>query len=165
MKIYYFALLLIFIVLVLGCTSNAQTVKSGDTISVEYTLTLENGTLIDTNVNKTPYTFTVGSSTTIKGFSYGVIGMKVNETKTITIEPKDAYGEYNNSLVKTIPQNNSNFTVGREIFSMLTGMKGIVTSVNSTHVTADFNHPLAGKTLVFEAKVINITKTNDYFNP
>lgn len=164
MKIWYFILPLLLVALILGCASNERTVKNGDNISVEYNLTLDNGTLIDSTVNRTPYTFIVGSSNTIKGFSYGVIGMKINETKTIVVQPKDAYGEHNESLVRTIQQNNSNFTVGQEIVSIISG-RGIVTFVNSTHVTADFNLPLAGKTLTFEVKVLNITKEGDYFNP
>lgn len=152
--------------LVLGCASSKElTVKYGDTIAIEYNLTLEDGTLIDTTVNKTPFVFVVGSQDVIKGLSYGVIGMAINETKRIVVEPKDAYGEYNSSLVKTIPSNNSNLTVGQEIISMLTKMRGRVIFVNSTHVTADFNHPLAGKTLIFVVKVVNITETKDYFNP
>jgi len=162
---YLIFLVIIFIALVLGCTSAEQTVKSGDTVAVEYNLTIDNGTLIDTTVNKTPFTFVVGSEGVIKGFSYGVIGMKSNETKTITIVPEEAYGEHYDSLVRTIQMNNTNFTIGQEITSLVTKEKGIITFVNSTHVTADFNHPLAGKTLYFEVKVVNITKTEDFFNP
>jgi FKBP-type peptidyl-prolyl cis-trans isomerase 2 len=159
--------LMIFVAaLVLGCIAAKElTVSNGDSISVEYNLTIDNGTLIDSTVNRTPYTFVVGSSNTIKGFSYGVIGMKLNETKTIIIPPEDAYGKYNSALVITIPSNDSTLKVGDKITSVRTGLKGIVTFVNSTHVTGDFNVPLAGKTLTFVVKVINITKTKDYFNP
>lgn len=154
---------LFIFVIFLGCTSsNELTVKTSDTIKVAYNLTLENGTLID---NSTSYIFQVGSSSTIRGFNYGVIGMKLNETKIFLVEPEDAYGEYDQSKVRTTISNNSTLKVGEVVISMLTKEKGIVTAVNSTHVTADFNVPLAGKTLTFEVKVLNITKASDYFNP
>lgn len=157
-----FTSLFVFVIF-LGCTSSSeQTVKTGDIINIAYNLTLENGTLIDDSTN---YTFQVGSPSIIRGFNYGVIGMKLNETKTFSIEPQDAYGEYNQSKVKTTISNNSTLKIGDVIISMLTKEKGIVTFVNSTHVTADFNVPLAGKTLTFEVKVLNITKASDYFNP
>jgi len=157
-----FTSLFIFVIF-LGCTSSSeQTVKTGDVINIAYNLTLENGTLIDDSTN---YTFQVGSPSIIRGFNYGVIGMKLNETKTFSIEPQDAYGEYSQSKVKTTISNNSTLKIGDVIISMLTKEKGIVTFVNSTHVTADFNVPLAGKTLAFEVKVLNITKASDYFNP
>jgi FKBP-type peptidyl-prolyl cis-trans isomerase 2 len=143
-----------------------QLVKSGDTVSVAYNLTLENGTLIDSTANGKPYTFVVGSSSTIKGFSYGIIGMRLNETKTFSIEPKDAYGEYDPSLVETTRIGpNQTYTVGEKITSMMFGLQGTIIFVNSTHATADFNTPLAGKTLVFTVTVLNINKTNDYLNP
>lgn len=157
-----FTSLFVFVIF-LGCTSSSeQTVKTGDIINIAYNLTLENGTLIDDSTN---YTFQVGSPSIIRGFNYGVIGMKLNETKTFSIEPQDAYGEYSQSKVKTTISNNSTLKIGDVIISMLTKEKGIVTFVNSTHVTADFNVPLAGKTLTFEVKVLNITKASDYFNP
>ena len=157
-----FTSLFVFVIF-LGCTSSSeQTVKTGDIINIAYNLTLENGTLIDDSTN---YTFQVGSPSIIRGFNYGVIGMELNETKTFSIEPQDAYGEYSQSKVKTTISNNSTLKIGDVIISMLTKEKGIVTFVNSTHVTADFNVPLAGKTLTFEVKVLNITKASDYFNP
>jgi FKBP-type peptidyl-prolyl cis-trans isomerase 2 len=157
-----FTSLFIFVIF-LGCTSSSeQTVKTGDVINIAYNLTLENGTLIDDSIN---YTFQVGSPSIIRGFNYGVIGMELNEKKVFSIEPQDAYGEYNQSKVKTTISNNSTLKIGDVIISMLTKEKGIVTFVNSTHVTADFNVPLAGKTLTFEVKVLNITKASDYFNP
>lgn len=143
-----------------------QLVKSGDTISVEYNLTLENGTLIDSSSNRTPYTFTVGSPNTIAGFSYGVIGMKVSETKTFSVAPKDAYGEYNTSLVETTEIGaNQSYKVGDHVTSVMLGLTGTIIAANSTQATADFNPPLAGKTLVFTVKVLSINGTNDYLNP
>ncbi len=81
-------------------TANAQgadAVKSGDTVSVNYTGKLQDGTVFDSNVDPKfqhvePFTFTVGAGQVIPGWDKGIVGMKVGEKKTLTIPPADAYG-------------------------------------------------------------------------
>ena len=70
----------------------------GDTVNVTYTGMFDNKTVFDTNVNKTPLTFTVGGGQMIPGFDAAVRGMKVNEEKTVTIPSDQAYGAYNPAL-------------------------------------------------------------------
>jgi peptidylprolyl isomerase len=145
----------------LGTSSNAQMVSSGDTVEVYYTGTLTNGTVFDTNVGKQPLQFTVGSGQVIAGFDQGVIGMQLNQTKTITLPPSEAYGEVNQSLIIIVPIKdfgNQSVTVGMTVTKTVVGneYQGTVTSVNSTNATIDFNPPLAGKTLIFQIKVIGI---------
>lgn len=108
--------------LVLGCTSpSTKTVKAGDTVSIDYTCRLQNGSVFDTT-NATiaqqagiynpakayvPLSFVVGSNTTIKGFDDAVRGMSLNQTKAnVTITPENGYGPYNNSAVMTVPLEN-----------------------------------------------------------
>lgn len=103
--------------LVLGCTGR-DTVKAGDTVSVDYVGRYTNGTVFDTSNatiaqesgiynparSYTPYSFVAGANATIKGFDEAVIGMELNQTKTgVTIPPEKAYGAYNASNVKTVP--------------------------------------------------------------
>jgi peptidylprolyl isomerase len=118
--------------LVLGCTAPAEkTVKAGDLVYVDYTLKDTNGNVIETTnatVAKTnnmydpanpyaPFSFVVGSNTTIAGFDEAVRGMKLNETKTnVTLTPEKAYGDYNASRIMTVPLetikgNNTNFSL------------------------------------------------------
>lgn len=135
-------------------------VAVGDNVSVYYTGTLTNGTVFDSNVGKQPLQFTVGSGQLIKGFDQGVIGMKLNETKTITIPANEAYGEVNASQIVTVPRSqlgNGTVTVGMGV-STSGGQQGIVKAVNATSVTVDFNSPLAGQTLIFQIKVVSIKK-------
>lgn len=141
-------------------SSSAQVVAVGDNISVYYTGTLTNGTVFDSNVGKQPLNFTVGSGELIKGFDQGVVGMRLNESKNITIPAAEAYGAVNQSLIVQAPLSdfgNSTPSVGMTV-STSQGQRGIVKAVTANSVTVDFNNPLAGQTLIFQIKVIKISK-------
>ena len=108
--------------------------------------------------------FTVGANEVIPGFDNAVIGMRVGESKNVTIPPSEAYGEPSANLIVEVPLSsfgNSTVTEGMGVTQTAPNgqqFQGIVTSVNSTTATVDFNPPLAGKTLVFDRKVSSIGK-------
>ncbi|MCD6229593.1 MAG: FKBP-type peptidyl-prolyl cis-trans isomerase [Candidatus Diapherotrites archaeon] len=94
--------------------AKSDEVESGDSVSVDYVGSFEDGTVFDTSIESkateanlpprpeyTPMTFTAGSGQMIKGFDQAVIGMKLNETKTVTIPPEDAYGEMDPLALQT----------------------------------------------------------------
>ena len=141
--------------------TSAQSVVAGDNISVYYTGAFTNGTVFDTNVGKAPINFTVGAGQLIPGFDQGVIGMKLNQTKTITIPENEAYGPVNPSLFVRVPP--SQFSghvpsVGSIVTRNANGqqVQGVVIAENATNVTVDFNSPLAGQTLIFTIRVVSI---------
>lgn len=127
-KIVFIALILS--ALVMGCTSSEKVVKAGDTVSVDYTLKDVNGKVLETTNSSVakannmydpanpyaPFSFVVGSNTTISGFDEAVKGMSLNQTKTnVTLTPDKAYGDYNASKVlttqlETVEGNNTNFS-------------------------------------------------------
>ena len=192
-KVTIFLLLILIlgsIVLESGCTSSgnkntsssnsnnsgvveSRAVKNGDTIQVDYTGKLENGTIFDTSredVAKqegiyvssrvySPLIFVVGSGQMIKGFDNGVIGMKVGEEKTISIPPEQAYGEYDKAKVQAIPLKSLNMTIAPKVGQILGDSYGNpyrVIAINDTYVTLDGNNALAGKTLIFDIKLISV---------
>ena len=82
--------------------STVETVEVGDSVEVHYTgKENDTGTMFDTSRGKDPFPFTVGVGMMIPGFDAGVMGMKLGETKTLIIEPKDAYGE--KEILETLP--------------------------------------------------------------
>ncbi|MDE1833443.1 MAG: peptidylprolyl isomerase, partial [Candidatus Micrarchaeota archaeon] len=118
------------------------------------------GTVFDSNVGKSPLNFTVGAGEMIKGFEQGVVGMKLNESKTLTLPPDEAYGNVNASLVVQVPKSqfgNSTITVGMRVQSS-SGAVGVIKAVNASDVTVDFNPELAGQTLIFNVKVVAIKR-------
>jgi len=102
--------------LVLSSCSGAATAKAGDTVKVDYTGTLTDGTVFDSSIGKTPLEFTVGAGQMIKGFDNAVLGMKVGQNKTVVLPPEDAYGTHRDDLVVAVDKSQmgdaANATVG-----------------------------------------------------
>jgi len=134
-------------------------VKKGDTIKVDYTGRLTDGTVFDTSIGREPLEFEVGAGQMIKGFDSAVVGMKVGETKTVELPPAEAYGEYDIQLVRAFDKNAfENFSllsVGVYVYAS-NGLKGIIISKTDTNAVIDFNPELAGKTLTFEITLVSI---------
>ena len=138
-------------------------VKHGDTVKIHYTGKFEDGRVFDTSVGREPLEFTVGEDQVIPGFEKGIVGMKQDESRTITIPPNEAYGPHHREMVLDIPRNDFPPNIQPEIGQQLelqqpNGQAVIVMVVGVTEscVTLDGNHPLAGKDLIFDIKLIEI---------
>jgi peptidylprolyl isomerase len=136
-------------------------VKKGDRVKVQYTGTLDDGTIFDKSEEGDPLEFTVGSGQIISGFDNAVGGMSLNEEKRVTIKPEDAYGQRDEALIKEFLRSSLSFTPEKGMVIRLkdqTGrsIPGTITYVTETGIVVDFNHPLAGKDLTFNIKVVAI---------
>ncbi|MFU8766565.1 MAG: FKBP-type peptidyl-prolyl cis-trans isomerase [Candidatus Methanoperedens sp.] len=110
-------ILLASVILFSGCVGQ-DAVKPGDTVNVDYTGSLEDGTVFDTSIESVavennilipgrqykPLPFTVGNGEVVQGFDEGVIGMKPGDSKKLTIPPEMGYGSYNPGLIETYPR-------------------------------------------------------------
>lgn len=139
-----------------------STVKNGMNVSVHYRGTLNDGTEFDSSYDRgETLDFQVGSGQMIPGFDSGVVGMQIGETKTISVDPADGYGEVNPEAVQEIPKDqfpeDFEFIVGATVTGQ--GPRGPIMAKilkeGSDTVEMDFNHPLAGQTLTFEIEVVN----------
>ena len=141
----------------------APTVKSGDSVSVYFTGAYTNGTVFDSNIGGPLFNFTVGASQVIPGFDQAVMGMKLNQTKTVKITPSEGYGSVNPTLIVSLPiKEFGNQTIkSGEVFTQTAAngqqLSGRVVAFNSTNVTLDFNPLLAGQTLMFTIRVVRIS--------
>ncbi len=142
-------------------------VKKGDKIKVEYTGTLDDGTVFDSSQHdghSHPIEFEVGSGQVIQGFDKAVTGMKLNEEKEFKILAKDAYGDSNMQLIQEIsrdklpkePEPKKGMWLGMQTPDGHT-IKAKIIKVTKTAITIDLNHPLAGKDLTFKIKVVGIS--------
>ena len=145
--------------------------KQGDKVKVHYTGRLEDGSVFDSSeceddacgCGDGPMEFIIGEGNLIPGFEQGVIGMGIGDKKTVTIPAEEAYGLRMEQLVavvdrKEIPEHikvevGSQLEVSQEdgqVFPVL------ITEVTDTQVTLDANHPLAGRNLIFDLRLVEI---------
>ncbi len=136
--------------------------NKGKKVSVEYTGTFDDGVEFDSSKKHgKPLEFVAGEGQVVPGFDKAVVEMQVGEEKKIRLEAKDAYGERKAELTKTVPKDQ----VPGEITPQVGMQIGItlgdgrqfpatISAVGESDITLDLNHPLAGKTLNFELKLV-----------
>ena len=137
-------------------------VKKGDFVQVHYTGSLEDGTVFDSSAGRQPLEFQVGSRGIIAGFGDAVLDMAVDEAKEVTLSPEEAYGHPQEEARREFPNDvlgEMKIEVGQELmFSTPRGpVSGKVLEVGLEAFRVDFNHPLAGKTLKFQLKLVGIS--------
>jgi peptidylprolyl isomerase len=138
-------------------------VKANDKVSVHYTGKLDDGTVFDSSADKAPLEFTIGAGQVIPGFESGIIGMTVGETKTIKLEPNDAYGDKRPDLIVSVKKAEIPPDIDVQVGQQLQinrpdgqAIPVLVAEITDTEVTLDANHPLAGKTLTFDIELVKI---------
>jgi len=137
--------------------------KAGDTVKIHYTGTLDDGTQFDSSAGREPLQFQLGSGQVIPGFDSAVDGMAVGESKSVRIEPDQAYGERHEQLVQQVPRSalpeDLEPQVGMGLQSQSPDgqvMMLMVTEVADDSITVDANHPLAGQALNFDIELVEI---------
>ena len=138
--------------------------KDGDTVKVHYTGKLNDGTVFDSSVGRDPLQFTIGAKKLIAAFEQCLVGMQVGESKSITLDPDEAYGMYRQEMVAEVKRSNLPENITPEVGLMLQikqpegqTLQVRIAEVNDETVTLDGNHPLAGKTLTFDIELVEIT--------
>jgi peptidylprolyl isomerase len=137
--------------------------KSGDTVKIHYTGTLDDGTQFDSSAGRDPLEFQLGGGQVIPGFDSAVTGMAVGESKSVRIEPDEAYGPRHEQLVQQVPRSalpdDLEPQVGMGLQSQSPEgqvMMLTVTEVEDDNITVDANHPLAGQVLNFDIELVSI---------
>lgn len=143
-----------------------NTVEDGLFVSVEYTGALDNGEIFDTSQGRKPLEVEMGTGRLIKGFEEALIGMALNEKKTFTVEPEDAYGVRNEDYVRSFNRTEIPPEINPEAGQTLAlntqsghQIPARVTHVDDEKITVDMNHPLAGEALTFQIQVVGISDT------
>ena len=137
-------------------------IREGSQVALEYTLSDETGTVIESNKGKPPMSYIHGKSQIIPGLEKELSGMKVGEEKKIQVKPEDGYGPVNPDAFQEVPKNKlppEALKVGAMLMAQGPQGQGIpvrVHEIKDTTVIMDFNHPMAGKTLSFDVKISEI---------
>jgi FKBP-type peptidyl-prolyl cis-trans isomerase 2 len=139
--------------------------KNGDTVKVHYTLKDIEGKEVESSSKSDPIEFKIGEGKTIPGFDKGVTGMTVNESKTITINPEDAYGPHDKNKIFEFDKKSAPEAFDPQIGQSIQmhrpdGKTVVVTVIGKTTngFMMDANHPLAGKELIFDLTLVEIVK-------
>jgi len=135
----------------------------GTKITLHFALQLDNGDMVDSNFERDPAIFTVGDGNLLPGFEKALFGMLEGEHKTVVIKPEDGFGQRNPNNIQEIAR--SQFSPDLELSEGLmlsfadaqkTELPGVVQSYDDDVVIVDFNHPLAGRDILFEVAIIKI---------
>lgn len=137
-------------------------VEKGSSVKIEYTLKDDKGAVLDTNTGKEALAFTQGAQQIIPGLDKALLGMKVGDSKKVTVKPEEAYGVVDPKAEAEVPKDalpQGAAVVGTRLLAR--GQNGqprpvTVKAVKDTTVVLDLNHPLAGKTLFFDVTVVSV---------
>lgn len=131
--------------------------KNGDKVEINYVGKFENGEVFDQSEKGKPLGFELGTPRIIRGMNKAVEGMKVGESKTVTIPPSEGYGDYDEKLIQKVPRNvlPPDIKVGSGLGNNR-GQMFVVKEVKDDFALLDGNHRLAGKTLVFDIELVSI---------
>jgi len=140
-------------------------VEQGDTVHLHYTGTLDDGTTFDSSEGRDPLVFQVGAGQIIPGLDTALPGMAEGEEKKVTVPCEEAYGPVNPGMLQQIPRDNVPENIPVEIGTRLQmktpegqAVPVVVTAADAETITLDANHPLAGKDLIFDIKLVAIQK-------
>ncbi|MBM4263089.1 MAG: peptidylprolyl isomerase [Deltaproteobacteria bacterium] len=168
MKHWHLTLLGVALCAALGTVHGAEkatatrVVQDGWRVGIEYTLKGEDGKLIESNKGKFSLVYKHGTGEMIPGLERALAGMRVGEEKHVVVKPQDAYGLVDFNKRKEVPKTElppNAMKVGAEI-ARPEGQGRVrvfkVHEIREHTVVLDMNHPMAGKTLVFDVKVVDI---------
>jgi FKBP-type peptidyl-prolyl cis-trans isomerase SlpA len=136
-------------------------IQTGTSVTLHFSLALENGHIVDSNFEGNPATFSVGDGNFLPGFESSLLGLEVGDEREFIISPENAFGQHNAQNVQAVDRGNFDETeleIG-SILSFQNGdgeLPGVIIALEENQVMVDFNHPLSGKNIVFQVKIVEI---------
>jgi peptidylprolyl isomerase len=142
-----------------------QKVKKGDTVMLHYTGRFKDGKVFDNSQERNPIPVKVGAGEIIEGLEKAVVGMKPGEKQTVTVKPEEGYGHYSEDLIVEMPEEKipENISPQEGMRLQLINEEGqklpvVVKEILDDAIKLDANHPLAGKTLVFDLELVEVVR-------
>lgn len=143
-------------------------VAPGARVTLHFSLSLTDGAVVDSNFEGKPATFVVGDGNLLPGFEAALVGKKAGDVVSVVIPAAEAFGPYNEENVQRFPRHrfagllaNNTEPVGAGTVVAFTDaggneIPGVLTEIDESEVQIDFNHPLAGRDIMFKADIINV---------
>ncbi|NRP37664.1 FKBP-type 16 kDa peptidyl-prolyl cis-trans isomerase [Marinobacterium sp. xm-a-121] len=137
------------------------TIEQGRKVTMHFAIKLTDGQIVDSNFEGAPVEFEVGDGNIPEGFEAALTGLKVGDHLDLTIDPERGFGQHNPSNIQTMKRSDfkeMELEPGLVISFQEPGgeLPGVIVEFDDERVEVDFNHPLAGKTILFEVQVLNI---------
>lgn len=146
--------------------SDGGLIDSGSRVTLHFSLSLEDGSVIDSNFDQGPATLSMGDGNLPPGFEEHLHGLQAGQEASFTVLPEKGFGQHNPSNIQMIKRNS--FAADMALSEGLVvsfadanqgQLPGVIQAIGEDEVTVDFNHPLAGKTLVFKVAIVAVNKT------
>lgn len=138
-----------------------ESIETGKQVSIHYTLTLDDGTIVTTTRNGNPLTYIHGTRNVVPGLEKALEGLTVGASKKISLKPEDAYGEFQSGKILEVKK--SEVTGDLQVGSFVEGtrptgelIRSRIVEIKKDTVVLDFNHPMAGKNLHYDVTVVGI---------
>ncbi len=162
MKKMFALLALLSVLAVTSCAKEEPVIDDNMLVRLNYTGTLEDGSVFDSSEGRDPLEFVFGTGMIIPGLEEGIKGLKTGDTKVVTIEAENAYGAYDDTAVMEVPKDqlppDLQLEEGMQLAAQ--GPQGpipvVVKEIKESSVMIDFNHPLAGKSLIFDVEIVEV---------
>jgi len=144
-----------------------QRVGKNKVVTLHFAVCLANGQILDTTRERDqPVSFTVGDGNLLEGFEKAIFGLKAGDKRSIVIEAKNGFGEWQEGNVQTFDRNlfADQLSVGLVVSfadKSKAELAGVVKELNESQVVVDFNHPLASRDLLFEVDIISVRDVSE----
>ncbi|GAB4574130.1 MAG: peptidylprolyl isomerase [Anaerolineae bacterium] len=140
-----------------------NTVQNGRVVSINYTLKLDDGEVVDESAAGEPLVYLHGANNIIPGLENALTGLAVGDRKSVTVSPDEGYGEYMEEAVESVPRSlfPADLDLQEGLILSVRDESGavydaVVVEIADDAVTLDFNHPLAGENLHFDVEVVDV---------
>ena len=139
---------------------NEVAVSEGTRVFLNFSLCLEDGSEVDSNFGGEPVDFVIGDGSLLPGFERLLFGMSAGDRRMFSIDPDNAFGQHQDANIQALPR--AHFGEDMEIeqglvvsFADAAGgeVPGVVLDFDDSEVTVDFNHPLSGRTILFDVQI------------
>lgn len=144
-----------------------EKIALGDALRLNFSLALKDGSIIDSNLEGAPVSMRVGDGSMLPGFEAALADFKIGAQSCITLAPAQAFGERQADNIQQFSKNTFSADMKLEVGLVVTfadagggELHGVIAACDGDKVEVDFNHPLAGREIVFTAIVHEIEKAN-----
>lgn len=144
---------------------SAHRIVEGSLVSLNFSLALADGQLIDSNYESPPASFRLGDGTMLPGFEEALYGLKAEDEVEVLLPPDQAFGAINPKNLQRFPAAKFSNLLADDVIPTEVGavvsfkdaggfdLPGVISAIDASTIEVDFNHPLAGKAILFKASV------------